>query len=248
MMLPSAMRVAITYLKAMVWIQLWAPLYAVLHFAMTFFSQSPSEAALLLPDGSTVLSLANYTGLRQVMADTALIAGYLSLSIPMISYLVVNQGGAMIANLATRVGQSYEAPVSKGAEEATTGNISLGNTSLGKADWWAQNLNPTWRSGVQNLVDTIGVRHVSGGISWLGLKSYDQGRRAFQGTGRHVIWFDEEPPMSVYNEALIRTATLDGLVIVTFTPLLGLSEVVLSFLPADQRPDLADDALEDEGL
>lgn len=97
---------------------------------------------------------------------------------------------------------------------------------------------PTWRSGVQNLVDTISVKHVSGGRSLMGLKSYDQGRKAFQGTGRHVILFDEEPPMDVYGEALIRTATLDGLIMLTFTPLSGLSEVVMSFLPADQRPDL----------
>lgn len=99
--------------------------------------------------------------------------------------------------------------------------------------------DPTWRSGVQNLVDTIPVKHVSGGRSWLSLKSYDQGRKAFQGTGRHLIWFDEEPPMEVYGEALIRTATLDGITMLTFTPLSGLSEVVLSFMPADQRPDLA---------
>jgi phage terminase large subunit-like protein len=96
----------------------------------------------------------------------------------------------------------------------------------------------TWRSGVQDLVDTILVKHRSGGNSFLGLKSFDQGRKAFQGTGRHVVAFDEEPPMDVYGEALIRTATVHGIVMLTFTPLLGLSEVVLSFMPADQRPDL----------
>lgn len=99
--------------------------------------------------------------------------------------------------------------------------------------------DPVWRSGVQGIVDTITVKHVSGGLSVLGLKSYDQGRKAFQGTGKHVIWFDEEPPMDVYNEALIRTATLDGITMLTFTPLSGLSDVVLSFLPAEQRPDIA---------
>ena len=98
---------------------------------------------------------------------------------------------------------------------------------------------PLWRSGVQNVVDTIPIRHKTGGWSLLGQKSYDQGRKAFQGTGKHVIWFDEEPPMDVYNEALIRTATLNGITMLTFTPLSGLSEVVLSFLPADQRPDLS---------
>lgn len=98
--------------------------------------------------------------------------------------------------------------------------------------------DPIWRSGVQNVVDTIPVLHKSGHYSLLGLKSYDQGRKAFQGTGKHVIWFDEEPPMDVYNEALIRTATLNGITMLTFTPLSGLSEVVLSFMPADQRPDV----------
>ncbi|MGE0679785.1 MAG: conjugal transfer protein TraG N-terminal domain-containing protein [Candidatus Binatia bacterium] len=150
-MLPSVAKVAMTYLKSLVWIQLWAPLYAVLHFAMTLYSQYPAESSLLLPDGSTVLSLANYTALGQVMSDTALIAGYLSLSIPMISYLVVNQGGAMMASLASRVAQSYEAPVSKAADEASAGNISLGNTSIGNASWWQQNQSPSWRAGVSTL-------------------------------------------------------------------------------------------------
>ena len=95
---------------------------------------------------------------------------------------------------------------------------------------------PSWRSGVADLVDTIPVRHISGKWSSLGFKSYDQGRKKFQGTGKHVILFDEEPPNDVYNEALIRTATLNGLIMLTFTPLSGLSEVVLSFLPKEQRP------------
>jgi len=97
----------------------------------------------------------------------------------------------------------------------------------------------TWRSGgVPDLVDTILVKHVTGRWSFLGFKSFDQGRKKFQGTGRHVIWFDEEPPMDVYNEALIRTATVDGIIMLTFTPLSGLSEVVLSYMPADMRPGI----------
>lgn len=100
--------------------------------------------------------------------------------------------------------------------------------------------DPTWRSGVSGLVDTIPVKHKSGGWSTLGLKSYDQGRKAFQGTGRHIIWLDEEPPMDVYNECLIRTATVGGIVLLTFTPLSGMSEVVQQFLPQELRPGLAE--------
>lgn len=101
---------------------------------------------------------------------------------------------------------------------------------------------PTWRQGVQGLVDTIPVKHVSGGWSQLGLKSYDQGRRAFQGTARHIIWADEEPPPEVYGEMLMRTATVRGMTMLTFTPLSGLSEVVLSFMPREMRPDLSEQA------
>jgi phage terminase large subunit-like protein len=104
----------------------------------------------------------------------------------------------------------------------------------------------TWRSGVQDLVDTILVKHVTGGNSSLGLKSYDQGRKSFQGTGRHVIWFDEEPPPDVYNEALIRTATVNGVNVSIVMPLMGMSDVVLSFMPIDQRPPIDVDPLADE--
>jgi len=90
---------------------------------------------------------------------------------------------------------------------------------------------PIWHSGVQNLVDTIPIRHISGGWSQLGFKSFDQGRRVFQGVGRHVIWLDEECPPDVYSECLIRTATVDGIIMLTFTPLSGITEVVRSFLP-----------------
>mgnify|MGYP001809629296 CR=1 FL=1 len=93
----------------------------------------------------------------------------------------------------------------------------------------------TWKQGVPDLVDTVAVRHVSGEWSTLGLKSYQQGRGSFEGTEQDFIWLDEEPPMDVYGECLIRTATTGGIVMITFTPLEGLSEVVMQFLPGDMR-------------
>lgn len=91
----------------------------------------------------------------------------------------------------------------------------------------------TWKQGVQNLVDTIQVQHVSGGWSQLGMKSFDQGRRAFQGTAKHGIWLDEEVPIDVYSECLIRLMTTKGLLLATFTPLKGLTEMVEAYLPSD---------------
>jgi phage terminase large subunit-like protein len=88
----------------------------------------------------------------------------------------------------------------------------------------------SWRQGVSDLMDTIKIKHVSGGYSTLTLKSYQQGRGSFEGTEQDLIWLDEEPPIDIYTECLIRTMTTNGLIVLTFTPLEGMSEVVISYL------------------
>lgn len=90
---------------------------------------------------------------------------------------------------------------------------------------------------VPDTIETIFVKHVSGGVSSLGLKSYEQGRKAFEGSEQDVILLDEEPPMDVYTECLTRTMTTKGVIMLTFTPLQGLSETVLQFMPGGRIPD-----------
>ena len=80
------------------------------------------------------------------------------------------------------------------------------------------------------------IRHVSGGWSELGLKSYEQGRGGFEGTEKHLIWFDEEPPIEIYEEAGIRLMTTRGHLLLTFTPMEGMSQVVLEFIPGGSLP------------
>lgn len=91
------------------------------------------------------------------------------------------------------------------------------------------------RQGIPDAFDTVRVKHVSGGESIIGFKSYDQGRRSFQGTGKDFIWLDEECPQDVYNECLLRTMTTDGLIVVTFTPLTGMTAFIQDFLKDAHR-------------
>jgi phage terminase large subunit-like protein len=93
----------------------------------------------------------------------------------------------------------------------------------------------TSKSGVAQGVESIKVKHVSGGWSTLKLRSYEQGRKIFQGTEEDLIWFDEEPPLDVYNESLVRTMTTGGRTILTFTPLMGMSDTVMTFLPKEYQ-------------
>ncbi|MCH7805099.1 MAG: hypothetical protein IH937_13595 [Acidobacteria bacterium] len=88
------------------------------------------------------------------------------------------------------------------------------------------------KSGVPDTTEIAYVRHVSGKNSILTFKSYDQRREAFQGTEQDVIWLDEEPPIDIYAECLTRTMTTGGLLMLTFTPLQGITQMIESFLPS----------------
>lgn len=91
-------------------------------------------------------------------------------------------------------------------------------------------LDHSRRQGIADALDSVTVRHVSGGTSTLGFKSYDQGRQKWQGETLDGVWPDEEPPMDIYMEALTRTNATGGITMITFTPLLGMSDVVRMFL------------------
>lgn len=97
--------------------------------------------------------------------------------------------------------------------------------------------------GVANGLDSIVVRwggggDVAAGESVLSFKSYEKGREKWQGETLEGVWYDEEPELSIYSEGLTRTNTTKGITIVTFTPLQGMSDVVLQFLTADQVKDM----------
>lgn len=94
----------------------------------------------------------------------------------------------------------------------------------------------TRRAGVSNAIDSVTVRHASGGASTLLFKAYEQGRGKWQANTVDYVHFDEEPPEDVYFEGVTRTNATGGLIRVTFTPLKGMSSVVARYLLEDS-PD-----------
>lgn len=101
------------------------------------------------------------------------------------------------------------------------------------------------KSGLTDGVESFWIEHVEKehGAPMLAMgqfKSYDQGRQAFEGTARQGIHLDEEPPDSgIISECLLRLMTTKGILIVTFTPLQGLTEVVSDWI--DHADMLASD-------
>jgi len=93
--------------------------------------------------------------------------------------------------------------------------------------------------GVPNLLDNVVVKwggggDVQAGESFLAFKAYEKGREKWQGPTLDGVWFDEEPPLDIYTEGLTRTQARGIFTMITFTPLLGMSEVVSLFLLGDK--------------
>lgn len=95
--------------------------------------------------------------------------------------------------------------------------------------------------GTPDALDSAVIRWGGGGDiqaqdSIILFKAYEKGREKWQGDTIDGLWFDEEPPMDIYSEG--RTRTNKGqrgvFTIITFTPLLGMSEVVRLFLNDSQ--------------
>ena len=94
-------------------------------------------------------------------------------------------------------------------------------------------LDTSLARGVTDAFDTVQVKHVSGGISIVKFKSYEQGRSKFQGETIDWVWDDEEPPIEVYTEQLARITATAGMIVVTFTSLLGDTQVTDRFTKED---------------
>lgn len=121
-------------------------------------------------------------------------------------------------------------------------------------------LDRTLKSGgVPDCIDTLWIRHEGERVhgaplaSTLEFKAYNQGRLSFQGTSKDGIWLDEEPPDAtdtpdgggtpsgngdIYTECLLRTATTQGLIIATFTPLRGLTPFIEQYLETAEMCDV----------
>ncbi len=81
-------------------------------------------------------------------------------------------------------------------------------------------------------IQVFKVKHKNGGFSSVEFKSYESGRKSFQAVAAN-IWLDEEPPLDIFTECLLRTANTGKepfSLMMTFTPLLGMSETILTFL------------------
>lgn len=122
---PFGLSVLKNYVFTLFWIQIWAPLYAVINLIVSFYASTESSAAT-----QGILSLKAMPGLLQVNADMAGLAGYLTLSVPFLSAGLVKGMAGTFTQIAQYIGGVTQSAGGSAATEATTGNFGFGNTNF----------------------------------------------------------------------------------------------------------------------
>lgn len=135
-------------------------------------------------------------------------------------------------------GRVFDTPINAWAvgKDARSVRDTIQSELLGSVGEWGTGMIPAHTlgkafalQGTPQAIDIVKIKHKTGGWSQLGFKNYQQDIGSFMGTSRHVVWCDEEVPLDIYNECNVRTATVDGIMLVTFTPLDGLTPMVVNF-------------------
>jgi len=112
---------------------------------------------------------------------------------------------------------------------------------------------PIRKQGYINAWDSVGVKHISGGVSRIQFQAYEQGFKKFMATGIDINHADEEPPADIYSQLIRSTIATRGVINLTFTPEDGVTDVVDGFMNElkegqalvtagwDDAPHIADD-------
>ncbi|WP_455865474.1 conjugal transfer mating-pair stabilization protein TraG [Pantoea agglomerans] len=139
------------YAGGFLYFQMWPVMFAILNSLANFYLQSKT--------GSTALVLANADRVALQHSDVANIAGYLSMSIPVLSFFLT-KGAASVASQAVG-GVMSSAAFAAGGQASTTadGNWSFNNMSTDNVNANKFDTNMLQRSGSQGFQTGNGAMH-----------------------------------------------------------------------------------------
>jgi conjugal transfer mating pair stabilization protein TraG len=153
-----------SYAASLFWIQLWAPLYAVMNFIITMYSRSQYTNG----SAGSGLSIEQMSFLNTAIVSDQAIAGMLVISIPAIAAAIVKGGEVGLQSVAGLVAPPRDPE--KIASALAMGNMQMGNASLNNVSHdsmkgLAVDMNPSLRQGMTNYQARGGFdySHFSGG-------------------------------------------------------------------------------------
>ncbi|HIH5272966.1 TPA: conjugal transfer mating-pair stabilization protein TraG [Escherichia coli] len=125
------------YVFALMWLQTWPLLYAILNSAMTFYAKM---------NGAPVV-LSELSQIQLKYSDLASTAGYLSAMIPPLSWMMVKGLGAGFSSVYSHFASSSISPTASAAGSVVDGNYSYGNMQTENVNGFSWSTNSTTSFG-----------------------------------------------------------------------------------------------------
>ncbi|EEG1124738.1 conjugal transfer mating pair stabilization protein TraG, partial [Salmonella enterica subsp. diarizonae] len=125
------------YVFALMWLQSWPLLYAILNSAMTFYARQ---------NGVPVV-LSEMSQIQLKYSDLATTAGYISMMIPPLSWAMVKGLGAGFSSVYSHFASSSISPTASAAGSVVDGNYSYGNMQTENVNGFSWSTNSTTSFG-----------------------------------------------------------------------------------------------------
>jgi conjugal transfer mating pair stabilization protein TraG len=116
-----------SFAMALIWIQLWPPLYAILNYVATLASAKNLAAAAKMGSGAAGLALETASRVYNGAVSDQAIAGYMVISIPIIATAIIK--GGEVAFAAVTGASSIQSAASSEGAQTSKGLISQGVVS-----------------------------------------------------------------------------------------------------------------------
>lgn len=127
-----------SFFVLLIWVQLWAPLFAVANYLMITVDANPMNR-LIAEFGGSTLQAADL--IREAGSSSQAIAGSLTLLIPMIAFALAKGSDMAFVSMASGLMAPAQGAASSAANQAGSGNFNAGNVSLGNTSRNSESAN-----------------------------------------------------------------------------------------------------------
>lgn len=127
-----------SFFVLLIWVQLWAPLFAVANYLMITVDANPMNR-LIAEFGGSTLQAADL--IREAGSSSQAIAGSLTLLIPMIAFALAKASDMAFVSMASGLMAPAQGAASSAANQAGSGNFNAGNVSLGNTSRNSESAN-----------------------------------------------------------------------------------------------------------
>lgn len=117
-----------SYVMTMLWVQMWAPLYAIVNYVGAMAASRRMAASLGGVDG---ISITNAAGLQETIISSEAVVGILTIAVPIISMALIKGGEMAMTSMASGLTSPADRAAAAAGAQSGTGNLQLGNVAWG---------------------------------------------------------------------------------------------------------------------